>query len=164
MRASLAFLLVASYLLLGCQNYDITFNDRVIVGAQPLFTDYGVTDPALEQCLRQQSIDRDVRAASQLTALVCTNAGIESLTGLAVFAGLEQLKLSDNRIRNLVELGQLSELVSVELNGNQIIDSVPLSTLGKLEQLNLEGNSELQCSGLERFNKRVYIAAPTHCQ
>ena len=164
MRSTVALLLVAIALLPACQNYDITFNDRIIIGAQPLFANYDVADPALEQCLRQQIIDRDVRAASQLTVLVCTNAGIESLAGLATFTGLEQLKLSENRIRNLVELGQLPELVNLELDGNQIVDSVPLSTLPKLEQLTLTVNSALQCSGLARFNERVTIKAPAHCQ
>ena len=164
MRSTVALLLVALGLLSACQNYDITLNDRVIIGAQPLFTEYDVADPALKQCLRQQIIDRDIRSASQLTVLVCTNAGIESLTGLAIFTALEQLKLSENRIRNLVELGQLPELVNLELDGNQIVDSVPLSTLPKLERLNLRDNSALQCSGLNQFNKHVNINAPAHCQ
>ncbi len=155
--------LLLCLLLVGCQNYDITVNDRQVYGPIKPFNDFQVADPALQRCLSQHFIDQQIPDPLELHNLNCSNAGIASLEGLGMFAALRQLKFSDNRIRNLVEVGQLHELEVIWLDGNDIIDPVPLTQLAQLKQLDLSGNTDLQCPRPESLAKVTRLTLPSHC-
>ena len=106
----LALLLV---LLTGCGNYDISVNDQMIYDAPAIFLDFDLPDEALQTCVKQRIMDLRLRSPDALIDLNCSNAGIESLEGIALFRNIERLKLSSNRIRNLMALTKDSLLVSI---------------------------------------------------
>ena len=158
-------LLLASGLA-SCGNldqYDITLNDRTLYTPRELFGDYYVPDIALSNCVTQAIEDRQVFAAGGLEVLNCSEAGIESLSGLSRFSGLKRLKLTDNNVRNLVELSKLMQLEELRLDGNNIVDIVPLTVLPSLNLVSLEDNPALQCHSLVRFRGGVKVIAPEHC-
>ena len=150
-------------LLAAGQNYDVTLNDRQVYGPARLFTDFDVADEALQRCIEQRIADENIADPLKLRALNCSNAGIASLTGLGQFAGLTQLKLSDNRIRNLVELGQLSGVESLWLDNNVVVDPVPLAQLRKLQLLDLTNNPTLQCPKASLLDYVSNLTVPKHC-
>jgi len=149
--------------LAGCNKYDIKVNDRVVFSPRPLFTDFDIADPGLRACVEQAIIDGNVTIAADLRVLNCSHAGIEDLAGLATFTGIQQLKLSANKVRNLVELSQLSQLQSLYLDDNTIVDPVPLYQLPALHTLDLSGNPELQCPAPSALVKLEALTLPEHC-
>ena len=150
--------------LTACGSYDFTVNEKVVYTPRPLFADFEVPDDALRACLEQAVEDGRVTAASELTALNCSHAGIESLEGLGVFTGLSRLKLSANRIRNLNELGRLTVLEELFLDDNQVVDPVPLSELPALYLLDLSGNPGLQCPADGALLRVESLELPAHCR
>jgi Leucine-rich repeat (LRR) protein len=154
----------AVMLLAACENYDIKVNERVVYSPQPLFTDFEVPDQALRACLEQAIEDGVVTAAPRLTTLNCSHAGIADLTGLSTFTGLNSLKLSSNRVRNLVELGALTSLVDLYLDDNLVVDPVPLYELPALQVLDLSGNPNLQCPSSAAFLRLEAVTLPRHCR
>lgn len=150
-------------LLGGCQGYDFTINERVVYSPPKLFRDFAIEDPALRACVEQTIADQGITAAGDLEALNCSHAGISRLDGLAVFTGLRTLRLSSNRVRNLVELGALVALEAVYLNDNQVVDPVPLYRLGQLREVDLSGNASLVCPRKDGFSETVEVMLPDHC-
>ena len=76
--------------LAGCGNldqYDITLNDRTLYTPRDLFEDYYLPDVALSNCVTQAIEDSQVYVAGGLDVLNCSDAGIESLSGLSRFSG-----------------------------------------------------------------------------
>ena len=152
--------------LVGCGNldqYDITLNDRTLYTPRDLFEDYYLPDVALSNCVTQAIEDGQVYVAGHLDVLNCSDAGIESLSGLSRFSGLKRLKVTDNNIRNLVELSRLTQLEELRLDGNNIVDIVPLTVLPSLNLVSLEDNPALQCHSLVRFRGGVEVIVPEHC-
>ena len=151
-------------LLAGCGNYDITVNDHVIYGAPTIFLDFDLPDDALQTCVSQQIIDLRLTSPEALADLNCSNAGIESLEGLELFANIERLKLSSNRIRNLMALSQLTNLQELWLDDNVIIDPVPLGSLIHLRLLNLAANASMQCPKNGLLDYVGTLTLPAHCK
>ena len=152
--------------LASCGNldqYDITLNDRKLYTPRDLFEDYYLPDVALSNCVTQAIEDGQVFAAGGLEVLNCSEAGIESLSGLSRFNGLKRLKLTDNDIRNLVELSKMTLLEELRLENNKIVDIVPLTVLPRLNVVSLDDNPALQCHSLLRFRRGVEVIAPEHC-
>lgn len=156
--------LTTSWLLVGCGQYDIKVNDTLVYTPAKLLRVQGITDPALAMCLEQAIADHLITAIAELKELNCSNAGIETLDGLALFHGLEQLKLSSNRIRNLVELEKLTLLVNLWLDDNTVIDIVPLADLPRLAQLDVSDNPSLQCPHRGLFAPSITVLIPKHCK
>lgn len=151
-------------LLSACESYDFTVNDKVVYRPQPLFTDFEVPDPALRACLEQAISDNVVSAPSQLDTLNCSQAGITDLTGIATFTGLSSVKLSSNKIRNLVELGALTTLQQLYLDDNDVVDPVPLYQLPALGFVDLSGNPGLQCPRNNGLLRVETVILPRHCR
>ncbi len=152
--------------LASCGNldqYDITLNDRTLYMPRDLFEDYYLPDIALNNCVTQAIEDAQVFVAGGLEVLNCSEAGIESLSGLSRFSGLKRLKLTDNDIRNLVELSKLTQLEELRLEGNNVVDIVPLTVLPSLNFVSLDDNPALQCHSLVRFRGEVEVIVPEHC-
>lgn len=139
----LAPLVLTSITLGGCNRYAFSLNDNELYRPAPLYSDFRLTDQALETCIRQTISDKQITKVEQLTALRCSNAGIRSLAGLDHFAWLQKLDLSENNVR----------------------DGAPLSNLKKLRYLKISGNPELDCAELAKLEKTVdpEIIAPSRC-
>lgn len=156
---------IATLLCLGaCQGYDVKINDKVVYTPPSLFSDYSVADDALRTCIDQVIIDENIVAPEQLTALNCAHAGIIRLDGLSTFSGLKSLKLSHNRIRNLVEVAQLPRLHTLILDDNLVVDPVPLEAMPNLEKLDLSDNPGLQCPRAGSLGGISDITLPSHCR
>ena len=163
-RLILSVLLASA--LVGCgtlDQYNITLNDRTLYMPRDLFEDYYLPDVALSNCVTQAIEDGQVFKVGGLEVLNCSEAGIQSLSGLSRFSSLKRLKLADNDIRNLVELSRLTQLEELRLDGNKIVDIVPLTSLPILGLVSLSNNPALQCHSLIRFRDRVEVVAPEHC-
>lgn len=150
--------------LAGCQGYDVTINERVVYSPVPLLKDFEVTDPALQACLEATIEHQVITRIGQLTSLNCSNAGITDLAGLAAFEALGVLRLSSNKIRNLVELQKLVSLRELYLDDNVVVDPVPLYSLRALETLDLTANATLQCPRNDELRKVASVALPQHCR
>lgn len=156
------FLATLVSLLSACGDYDLKVNDRVLY-SPTLFRDFAIPDVALSNCVKQAIRDTSVTQAQQLTILDCSHAGISNLDGLAVFTGLQALRLSSNEVRNLVELNRLAALEVLQLDENKIIDPVPLYKLPSLRQLDLSGNPALQCPRPGSLDHVANVKLPAHC-
>jgi Leucine-rich repeat (LRR) protein len=158
------FTVPALLLVVACQGYDVTVNEKVVYSPKPLFRDYTTPDQGLRNCLEQAINDGVITNAQQLTRLDCSFAGIENLEGLAVFTSLTELRLSANKVRNLVELGKLADLEALYLDDNQVVDPVPLDQLLALRHLDLSGNPALQCPRPGSLAQVTTVVLPKHCR
>ena len=164
-QCSGSFLLIPAWLLLSaCGSYDITVNERLVYSPAPLFSDFEVADPALQQCLEQAVIDGKVTSAAQLVVLNCSHAGVADLAGLEIFTGISRLKLSSNNIRNISPLASLTILELLQLDDNRVVDSTPLLELPVLLELDLAGNPELLCPSQNSLLALHDLTLPGHCQ
>jgi Leucine-rich repeat (LRR) protein len=161
LRMSFASLLLLS--LTACENYDFTVNDTVVYTPAGLFRDFQVADSALQACLQQAINDQRISRADQLSSLNCSHAGIASLDGLDTFTGLIGLKLSTNKIRNLMPVARLEQLQKLQLDDNRVVDPVPLYSLTKLRTLDLGGNGTLQCPQRSAWPEIQQLILPDHC-
>ena len=105
-----ALVALMTMLVLGCSNYDVSVNERTVYTTEPLFADFDIADPALNQCVSEAVERKKVTSASRLVELNCNARGIENLAGIGVFTGLEQLQLADNAISDISPLVPLSSL------------------------------------------------------
>ena len=116
----------------GCQDYQLTINDREVYSPPQLFSDYQVPDAALRACIKQTIVDQSIVRAEQLTALVCTYAGIESLQGLNRFTQLTTINLANNRLKNIKPLMFFGGLQRVNLTDNPDLNCVDIKSLSDL--------------------------------
>lgn len=157
-------LVLSLFLLFACQGYDFTVNERVVYSPPPLFRDYNLQDQALRDCVEQRIADENITRVEQLVTLNCSHAGIETLDGLEVFSALRTVRLSANRVRNLLAMSSLHELQELYLDDNRIVDPVPLYSLKKLQTLDLAGNPELQCPVPDALQQVAQLSLPSHCK
>jgi len=160
-------MLALASLSVGC-GYAVSVNERVVYTPPSLFTDYKIADAVLAACVEQSIVDSNASKASDLKRLNCSSAGIESLAGLRVFSGIEELNLAENRLTDVSELGTLSQLKVLLLNSNTIASAAPLLTLLKLERVDLTGNPSLPCNDLAQLQRnyagqKLVLAVPAHC-
>jgi hypothetical protein len=111
-------------ILAGCENYQLTLNQRELYSPPTLFTDYQITETISDQ---------DIVRAEQLTALICTYSGIETLSGLGRFTQLETVNLANNRLKNIK----------------------PLLFLGQLQRVNISDNPDLVCADIKPLKDLV---------
>ncbi len=162
-RFSSCMLCLSVLLVAACGSYDFTINSKVIYTPDPLFTDFDVPEQALRECIKEAINDSKASSASELSSLSCTEAGIETLTGLSTFTGLEQLTLSSNNIVDISELASLTVLQGLYLDNNRIIDPVPLYQLPALQRLDLSSNPELMCPPSGGLLRVANVTLPKHC-
>jgi len=151
-------------LLAACSDYDIKVNDRVVYTPAQLFSDFEIADEGLRDCVTQTIADQALTSSSQLLDLICSNAGISDLSGLSIFHALRRIRLSDNKVRNLMELQKMDQLQELYLDNNRIIDPVPLYGLSGLHFLDLSGNPNLQCPKAAGFSWTEELVLPKHCR
>ncbi len=159
-------LILATILLLaGCTQYDIKVNERLVYSPDKLFTDFRVSDPALQNCLDQSIKDQSIMKASSLSRLSCSNAGIRELEGIKVFSQLKEVNLRGNKLESIQALASLSELRLLLLSDNQLQEANALLNLLKLEEVSLSGNPDLRCRELDQFAEvsEAKLARPSHC-
>ena len=154
-------LLISNCAQLG--TYDITVNDVIVYEPTPVIKVDNVADPALHECLQQTAVDIEATSSSALTILNCSDAGIRSLDGLEHFATLSSIKLSGNRIRNVVVLERLGGLQQLWLDDNDIVDPIPVLRMKTLRILNLKGNPALQCPKATDIPSGLQLSLPSHC-
>lgn len=153
------------FLLAGCQGYEVSVNERQVYSPLPLFTDFRVADPHLQQCIDQHIEDKQITRAIQLERLICRHAGIARLDGIETFAGLQELDLSENALHSAAPLARLSRLTWVNLANNQLTSAAPLLSLLRLTDLDLTGNAGLDCTDLNQLREvqSVRLSGPAHC-
>ena len=162
-RGLLIILLVLGAGCAELEQYDITVNDVTVYEPSAPYKVSGIEDPALAACLTQSLLDIDARAATDLVALNCSDAGIQSLAGLEQFTQIQSMKLSSNDIRNLLVLERLTALNQLWLDSNDIVDPIPVLRMTNLKQLNLAGNARLQCPDPEDVPRDLSLDLPDHC-
>lgn len=143
-------LLLFSLLLTAC-GYAVSVNDNVVYTPPTIFSDYRIADKNLSECVQQTIVDQSVTSARDLKRLNCSSAGINSLAGLNVFVGLEELNLADNNLQTLDELTQFAQLRVLVLSNNALKSIAPVLGLLKLESLDLAGNTQLACNDIKQL-------------
>jgi len=153
-------------LLSGCSQYDFKVNDRLVYSPDQLFTDFRVSDPALQNCLDQSIKDQSIHTASSLSRLSCSDAGIRDLEGIKVFTQLQEVNLRGNQLKSIGPLATLSELRLLLLNNNQLTQANALLNLLKLEEVVLAGNPDLRCRELDQLQEvsNAKLTPPSHCK
>lgn len=121
----------------ACSGYQISVNNNPIAQPKELFRAEGFSDESLAECVIQTIRDKDIHAASELTTLVCTHAGIKSLEGIQQFTHLEQLGLNDNDLTSVAILSELRHLVRLELHNNPNLDCQHLEIIKRAMSLDL---------------------------
>ncbi|MBB3167824.1 leucine-rich repeat domain-containing protein [Simiduia aestuariiviva] len=165
-RPSLKAIILLSLLLISaCSGYEVTVNERTVYAPAPLFMDFTVVDKNLQRCLDQTIEDQRVTEASRLTRLNCTNAGIQTLAGIEIFAGITTLNLADNNLRQVPELTKLAKLTQVDLRNNQLKALPEALNWLKLTYLDVRDNSALQCGDLRQLatDGDLKLWLPAHC-
>ena len=150
----------------GCAQlgqYDIKVNNVTVYEPPAPYRVSGIEDPALAACLSQSLLDIDARIATDLFALNCSDAGIQSLAGLEQFTQIQSMKLSGNDIRNLLVLARLTALNQLWLDNNDIVDPIPVLRMSHLKELNLAGNARLQCPDPKDVPRHLSLNLPDHC-
>lgn len=156
--------LAVALLSTGCQQYDVSVNERVVYSPRPVFTDVRAEDPALRRCLQEAIEARRISSPSALEELDCPRAGIRSLDGIGQFAGLRQLNLSHNAISELDELVMLEDLHTLVLEDNPVEDPSPLYRLRHLAVLELRDNPSLRCPRKDLLARVERLSLPRHCR
>ena len=160
-------LVILMVLVTGCAElgqYDITVNDVTVYAPSAPYSVNGIEDPALAACLTQSLLDIGARAATDLVALNCSDAGIQSLAGLEQFTQIQSMKLSSNNIRNLLIIERLTALRQLWLDDNDVVDPIPVLRMTALKELNLAGNLRLQCPDPSDVPQRLSLNLPDHCK
>ena len=140
------------FLLTAC-GYAVSVNDNIVYTPPSIFSDYRIADKNLADCIQQTIVDREVTSARDLKRLDCSNAGINSLAGLEIFVGIEELNLAENNLQSLDELKQLTQLRVLILSNNSLTSIAPLLSLLKLQSLDVAGNSRLGCEDLAQLEQ-----------
>ena len=163
---AVSLLLICLLLITGCERYQLTLNEQIMYTPPALFTDFSVSDSALQNCLDQTIKDVAARSAEEVARLDCSQAGIGSLQGLERFVGLEHIDLSENHISDLRPLRSMSRLKVLDVAKNKLADAAQLLTLPALEQINLEQNSQLGCRDVLQLMevREVEVRLPEHCR
>lgn len=139
----------------ACANYAVSVNERTVYTPPALLKTIEASDPALVDCITQTIADFQVTEAKQLKQLNCSNAGIQSVTGLAQFNQLQRLQFANNQIVDISPLSLLAELTELDLSDNRITNITPLRALKKLTALNLKNNPDAVCKGTVALQAQV---------
>ncbi len=162
-RTLLIVLLMSGSSCAELRQYDIKVNNVTVYEPSARYRVSGIEDPALAACLSQSLLDIDAQMATDLLALNCSDAGIQSLTGLEQFTQIQLMKLSNNDIRNLLVLRRLTALNQLWLDNNDIVDPIPALQMTHLKELNLAGNARLQCPDPKDVPRHLSLKLPNHC-
>jgi Leucine-rich repeat (LRR) protein len=119
-------------MLAGCENYQVTLNQRELYSPPTLFADFEVTNAGLRACIEQTIADQNILRAEQLTVLVCTYSGIETLSGLGRFTQLETINLANNKLSDIKPLMFLGQLQLVDISGNPNLACAEIKSLKDL--------------------------------
>tara|TARA_B110000444_G_C18822162_1_gene588323 strand:- start:1488 stop:2000 length:513 start_codon:yes stop_codon:yes gene_type:complete len=158
--------ILSAIILVGCTEYSFKVNNRLVYSPAPLFSDFLIKDQALNECVKQHINTQRITAAAQMITLNCVHAGIQNLSGLEQFSGLQGIKLSHNAIKNISPLTKLSQLRELYLDHNQVSKIDLLTGLTRLKKLDLKSNPELICSQVKRLTnlETLIILTPFHCK
>ena len=163
-RALLIVLLMSGTGCAELGQYDIKVNNATVYKPSAPYRVSGIEDPALTACLSQSLLNIDARIATDLLALNCRDAGIQSLAGLEQFTQIQSMKLSSNDIRNLLVLARLTALNQLWLDNNDVVDPIPVLRKTGLKELNLAGNPRLQCPDPKDVTRHLSLNLPNHCK
>jgi len=148
--------------------YTYTFNDNVVYSPNRSTNpnDYLLHDAGLQACLNQFLQGSGITDLNQVQLLACPGLGIEGLEGIEKLPALEQLELSDNKIKELTPLATLKNLRVLGLRNNPIKSLRPLNDLQLLRFLSLQGDDQLPCSEVNALKAKLgnTLSPPDHCK
>ena len=127
MRYWLIILMI--YLISGCADYAVTFNNKSIITPVALYQSKNIIDNALRNCIEHTIVHQKITDPKMLRVLDCSHAGIVKLDGIQQFLYLSEVKLKNNSLAGLAPLLLLDELTLVDLNNNTNIDCNDLRQL-----------------------------------
>jgi Leucine Rich repeats (2 copies) len=119
-------------------------------------------DENLEEAVRSAlSIGENVALTcalvSEVTSLIATEAGIESLNGIQSLTGLEDVDLWDNAISDVSQLVGLTSLTRLRLGKNAVTDVGALSGLTSLTVLQIRENEIADISALVGLTQLINL-------
>jgi len=155
-------------LLTACKgHYIYTFNDNVVYrpGAAGEPNANVFRDTNLQGCLNQVLEAEKITDLGKVQLLACAGSNVEVLAGIQKLTGLEQLELSDNKIKDLRPLASLKNLRVVGLRNNPFTTLSPLLDLQLLRFVSLQGDEQLPCKEIAELKTRLgnTLTEPLHC-
>jgi hypothetical protein len=151
----------------ACSNspYRITFNDNVIHDPAVPPERRLFSDPGLQACVNQLLAADTTLSVSDISLLVCPDAGIRNLAGIEVLAGLEQLELSNNSISNIAPLASLRNLRVLGIRNNNLGNIGILAGMPILRFVTLQGNTGISCRQLDELGEKLgnTLTRPATC-
>ncbi len=110
-------------------------------------------DKALVLCINKLATKNNWQGINDVKKIKCHGKGIKQLTGLAIFANLEELSLFNNELRT-VDLRSFKQLKNVNISNNKL-KKIQLSNLVNLHTLYLFKNqlTTIDLSGLSQLKK-----------
>lgn len=156
-------LFLSVFVLIACQRYSFSINDKTIYTPKPLFSAYNTADSHLHRCLAETIAEQRLTQAEQLEKLLCPAGEIRDLSGLEIFVQLKHLGLGNNQIQDIAPLGALKKLEQIDLSGNDISSFSALQDLVALRVLKAEKNNRANCAELNKIAAKGKVIFPSHC-
>ena len=123
------FIILMIYLISGCADYAVTFNNKSIITPVALYQSKKIIDNALRNCIEHTIVHQKITDPKMLRVLDCSHAGIVKLDGVQQFLYLSEVRLKNNSLAGLAPLLLLDELTLADLNNNTNIDCNDLRQL-----------------------------------
>ncbi|KGJ95693.1 leucine-rich repeat domain-containing protein [Thalassotalea sp. ND16A] len=123
------------------------------VVAAEFMSEVTAKDKALVLCINELATKNNWQGINDVKIIKCHGKGIKQLTGLAIFANLEELSLFNNDLR-AVDLRPFKQLKNVNISNNKL-KKIQLSNLANLHTLYLFKNqlTTIDFSGLSQLKK-----------
>ena len=123
------FIILMIYLISGCADYAVTFNNKSIITPIALYQSKKIIDNALRNCIEHTIVDQKITDPKTLKVLDCSHAGIVKLDGIQQFLHLSEVRLKNNSLEGIAPLLLLDKLTLADLNNNANIDCDDLTQL-----------------------------------
>jgi len=123
------FIILISYVISGCADYAVTFNNKAIITPVALYQSEKIIDNALRNCIEHTIGHQKITDPKMLRTLDCSHAGIEKLDGIQQFLYLSKVRLKNNNLAGLAPLLLLDKLTVADLSNNTNIDCDDLRQL-----------------------------------
>ncbi|WP_018414720.1 trypsin-like serine protease [Teredinibacter turnerae] len=104
-----------------------------------------VDDQNLQACIEQTALSRGWTRIDEVSEVICENANVTSLDGLAVYTQLRTLGLAGNPLQDLTVLPELSNLQQLDLANTAIADLGTLAEMPWLSSVSLSGLDHITC-------------------
>ena len=157
---------VAALLTACSSSLVVTINQQAVYDPGGRLVLGEVADADLQGCINLALQQQGKETPSEITALSCANAEINTLDNIKALSGLRFLDLGNNNLSNITPLEELISIGGVNLANNRITDIGPLFNMPSLTSVNLSGNQGIACEELDELQRKLgtKLILPRNCK